>query len=128
MTTAENTPSRPHRRLRRALLVSLVLVAGWLGLRALAYRQFASMNQPFFGKVEAIQVGMTKAEVLRRLGPPGHLYRAVSAPANYYVSGYTFRRRPIEGEVMIYQGGFDMIAYLYLDRKGRTEEKFVGGS
>jgi outer membrane protein assembly factor BamE (lipoprotein component of BamABCDE complex) len=128
VTTAESTPKRPHRRLRRLLLVALVLVAGWIGLRALAYRQFASMNQPFFGKVEAIQVGMTKAEVLQRLGPPNHLYRAGSAPEHYYVSGYTHRRRPIEGEVMIYLGGFDMIAYLYLDRNGRTEDKFVGGS
>jgi outer membrane protein assembly factor BamE (lipoprotein component of BamABCDE complex) len=124
-------PDAARRRIgcSRSLLWTAIVVATLLCIViVVADRAWCNWNQPFYGKVTAITVGMTKAEVLQQLGAPTSLYRAGSAPENYYVEGYTFRRRPISGEVMIYLGGADMVAYIYIDKKGKVVDKFIGGS
>ncbi len=47
--------------------------------------------------------------------------------ADYYVPSYAYKRRSITGEVLIYVRG-DMVAYFYIDRNGRVEDVFIGGS
>jgi hypothetical protein len=86
------------------------------------------MNEPYFSKVAAIRDGMSEAEVVRRLGRPRFVYTSASAPGNYYVPGYEFRRRKINGKALVYLGGVDLIAYIYTDASGRVEETFIGGS
>ena len=75
----------------------------------------------------SIAAGTTEAGVLEKLGRPAKKYEADTAPHDYYVSGYQRKDRAISGSVLIYVRG-DTIAYVYLDREGRVEEVFVGGS
>ena len=84
---------------------------------------------------EALHVGMTEAEVLARVGDPDVALTADQAAQHYYISGYTYHRRPIRGKVLIYEpvpgqrGQFLVlchIVYVYLDRDGRVEEVFIG--
>ena len=84
---------------------------------------FPSDYVPFY----TVTVGMTEQGVYSLLGTPDHEYRHDEAPADYYVEGYSFKRRPIRGSVSIYVGG-EGIAYVYFDEGGRVEEVFVGGS
>jgi outer membrane protein assembly factor BamE (lipoprotein component of BamABCDE complex) len=75
----------------------------------------------------SIKVGMTELEVVRILGQPYKTYDAMSAPEDYYVQGYSYKRRPITNKVYIYVRT-EPIVYIYIDKQGRVEEVFVGGS
>jgi hypothetical protein len=44
------------------------------------------------------------------------------------VEGYSYRRRPISNEVLIYFGGADLIVYVYTDNDDRVEYVYIGGS
>jgi len=108
--------------------VVVALVAVWAGLRLFGEREFRQSNQPYFDKVDGIKVGMTKADVIRRMGQPDRKYTAANVPDDYYVEGYAFKRRKVDGEVLIYLGGMDLVAYIYVNRAGIVDDKFVGGS
>lgn len=83
--------------------------------------------QEQYGLFRSIKVGMTELEVVHTLGQPYKTYDAMSAPKDYYVQGYSYRRRQITNKVYIYIGT-EPIAYIYIDKQGRVEEVFVGGS
>jgi hypothetical protein len=104
------------------LAAALLLLLRW-GSPAINRLLFPSDYVPFY----SVTVGMTDQEVRSLLGPPDHEYRHDDAPEDYYVEGYSFKRRPIRGSVLIYVGGKG-IAYVYLDDGGRVEDVFVGGS
>jgi hypothetical protein len=78
-------------------------------------------------RFRAIKIGMSEAEVRSALGEPIFAYEGATAPADYYVKGYSFERRPITGRVLVYIGD-EPIAYVYIDRAGKVEHVFVGGS
>ncbi len=76
---------------------------------------------------EKVKAGDDELAVRNILGEPVHSYERVTAPADYYFSGYGRKIRPISGKVLIYLKT-DLILYVYLDQSGRVEETFVAGS
>ncbi len=106
-----------------ALVLTALVVAHFL-----AVHSWRTMNQPYLAEAEAIRAGMTEMEVIRRLGVPYRKYGRDNAPWDYYVPGYEFKRRKINGEVLIYTGAMDVIVYVYIDRRGKVEDTFIGGS
>jgi hypothetical protein len=75
-----------------------------------------------------LRVGLTESEVVRLLGEePALTYNRESAPADYYVEGWSRKVRPITHRVLIFKLG-EPICYVWLDEHGRVEDFFVGGS
>ncbi len=85
-------------------------------------------NEPYFSRAAAIKPGMAEAEVLDTLGEPWHVYDAETAPEDYYVEGYGYRKRRISNKVLIYFGGVDLIVYVYVDKHSKVEYVYIGGS
>lgn len=104
--------------------VVVLVLAGlvWWGSQAID-----SVYGPEYERFEAIQVGMTEEQVRELLGDPLKVYDAETAPEDYYVEGWTFKRRPITNKVFIYIAT-EPIAYVWFDEQNRVEEVFVGGS
>lgn len=75
----------------------------------------------------AVKVGMADEEVTNLLGNPYKIYYKGTAPTNYYVEGYTYKKRDIPNKVFIYIGA-EPIAYIYFDSQNKVEDVFVGGS
>jgi hypothetical protein len=73
------------------------------------------------------QRGMSEQEVVQLLGKPYKVYEASTAPSDYYIEGYSYKRREITNKVYIYIAT-EPIAYIYLDKENRVEAVFVGGS
>ena len=61
------------------------------------------------------------------LGQPWKVYHRDTAPKNYYVEGWTYKKRPIKEKVFIYLEG-SPILYVYFDKTGKVEYTFIGGS
>lgn len=61
--------------------------------------------RPQYEILETIQPGMTEARVRELLGKPHKVYEAGTAPEDYYVEGWAYKRRPITNQVFIYHGG-----------------------
>lgn len=84
-----------------------------------------------FGRREIeskLRLGLTEAEVVRLLGAaPAASYDRDTAPANYYVEGWSRRERPITHRVLIFHLG-EPICYVWLDKGGLVEDFYVGGS
>jgi hypothetical protein len=80
-----------------------------------------------YAELRSIKVGMTEAEVRAALGAPLHEYTQENAPKPYYVKGWTYKERSISHKVLIYIKA-EPIAYIWIDRQGRVEDVFVGGS
>ncbi len=80
-----------------------------------------------YERFRAIQPGMTEQEVRVHLGTPTREFERETAPADYYVEGWSFNERPITNKVLIYVGS-EPICYVYLDDANTVEEIFVGGS
>src|SRR5687768_6199998 len=78
-----------------------------------------------YAAYRSIKPGMTEADVLAVLGHPDHQYTKATAPDDYYVKGYSHKRREITGKVFIYIGP-EPIAYVYLDDNNIVEHVFVG--
>lgn len=117
---------------KKSWQIAAVAVAA-VGLSALLFA-FYWANRIFddaFGEdyrlLESIHPGMTVEEVVGRLGPPDLQYSAESAPENYYVTGYAYKRRPITNMVYIYILT-EPIGYVYFDRDERVEEMVIRGS
>lgn len=103
--------------------VALALLAGAGLLRCGPSAVFKAEYERF----QSIQAGMTEQEVRDKLGTPRHVYEKASAPEDYYVKGYSRKKRSITNKVLIYAAS-EPIAYVYLDDQGKVEEVFVGGS
>ena len=71
--------------------------------------------------------GDSESRVRELLGEPLHEHKKDSAPANYYISGYGRKERPITGKALIYLD-VDLILYVYLDSHGRVEETVIARS
>ena len=116
------------RRLKWCGYVVLGMALVLVPLMTAAYFSWRWTNEPYFSRAAAIKRGMPEAEVRERLGEPWHVYDAESAPEDYYVEGYSYRRRPISNKVLIYFGGLDLIVYVYTDNEDRVEYVYIGGS
>jgi len=75
----------------------------------------------------SVTIGDSEADVIEKLGEPALTYGGETAPADYYVSGWARKERPITGKVCIYMRK-DLILYIWLDGEGRVEDMFIGGS
>jgi outer membrane protein assembly factor BamE (lipoprotein component of BamABCDE complex) len=104
-----------------AATLAVLAAFSWLGSGVMR------LLDPDYERFESIEVGMKEDEVRQLLGPPTREYSASDAPEDYYVPGFSFKRRPISGRVLIYVG-VEPIAYIYLDKEGRVEDTFIGGS
>jgi outer membrane protein assembly factor BamE (lipoprotein component of BamABCDE complex) len=80
-----------------------------------------------YARLRSIEIGMTEAEVVQKLGSPDEVHDAANAPENYYVAGYSYEKRRIANKVFIYIES-EPIAYVYFDHRNRVEYVFVGGS
>ena len=74
-----------------------------------------------------LELGLTAAQVVERLGDPDRVYDADAAPEDYYVDGWAHRERPITSTVQIFILG-EPICYVWYDENQRVEDWFVGGS
>jgi hypothetical protein len=119
-----------HGRQRPACVIALVgcVALGLAVLHLLARWADRWFNEPYLSRAEAVQRGMTEGQTTERLGEPAYVYEAQIAPQNYYVDGYTYRKRPISNKVLIFFGGGDLIVYVWIDNHGRVEDVFIGGS
>jgi hypothetical protein len=107
-----------------------LLIVVLLGLTAafLAAGSSVTMLSPeAYQRFASIEVGMTRDEVLNRLGPPDYQFEANTVAENYCVEGYSCSGRPIEHRLYVYLGG-EPIAYIYLDHQERVEDVYIGGS
>jgi hypothetical protein len=98
-----------------------------------------------------IHRGMTEDDVIKLYGEPRFEYYfnstgslilkdnvsgEESAVPKYFdtgnykiqINGYQKSPYPITHKIIVYWGGFDAIAYVYINRDGKVEKKFVGGS
>jgi hypothetical protein len=97
-----------------------------------------------------INKGMTEGDVINLYGSPRYVYffdstgslklkdnksgnvsiLQKSATGNYriYIKGYEESPYPISYKVIVYWGGFDAIAYVYINQAGKVEKTFIGGS
>ena len=71
--------------------------------------------------------GMSEDEVRSTLGEPYREYTKESAPWDYYVNGYEYKKREVTHKVLIYLVG-DTICYVYTGPDSLVEEVFIGGS
>lgn len=109
----------------RALVAVGVVAGAWAALSVAGPWLDRVLFPEDHARFESVQIGMTESDVRARLGVP---YREYTGPRDdYYVDGYSFKRREIRGKVLIYIG-IEHVAYVYLDPNGRTEEVHVGGS
>lgn len=73
----------------------------------------------------------TEKEVIEVFGNPKTFYKGTE---NYYMEGYSFKKRKISNKALIYfpknptDVVADLILYVYIDDKGQVEGHFVGGS
>lgn len=112
------------RRETFALLATMGLLLA-VGLLLVGY-QLAQWRRPTLESWERISPGLSETEVRGLLGKPHREYDE-GAPADYYVSGYARKERRISGKVLIYMGA-DLVLYVWIDKQGKVEEVFRGGS
>jgi hypothetical protein len=107
-------------------LVIVLIVAGFAALYV-----FAPAIDPWKEERQAFRnatpIGASEGDVRAALGKPAEEYTAQNAPADYYVDGYSYRKRPISNKVLIYIGT-EPICNVWLDEAGKVEDRFVGGS
>ena len=109
-----------HKTLVSSLtFVLLVIIGSLLFLRILNWNVYKD-----FGKISA---GMSEAEVVRILGKSLDIIKAGDGKA-FPIPGYASDTYPISEKVLVYYGDFDSIAYVYINRSGRVEHVFAGGS
>jgi len=74
----------------------------------------------------------TEEEVIKVFGKPHKIF--YKGEKDYYVKGYSFKRRLIQNKVYIYfpkmhsSDYVDIILYVYFDNNNLVEDYFVGGS
>ena len=75
-----------------------------------------------------LRLGLTEPEVARLLGEaPALTYDRATAPADYYVEGWSRKERAITHRVLIFRLG-EPICYAWLAERGPVEDFYVGGS
>jgi len=114
---------KPTRFLKKVAF-GLILVS-IVGSLILAHMKIREVTEPDYERLEVIQVGMTEEEVIKILGPPHKSFRKETAPKDYYVPGWSYKKRDITNKVLIYNFG-EPIAYYYLDNN--VEDIYIGGS
>lgn len=75
-----------------------------------------------------IKPGMSESDLKRSLGPPRDVQSPATGQRTCSLPGYSHTQKPISHRCLIYLGGRDAIAYVYVDHEGRVEDVFVGGS
>lgn len=76
---------------------------------------------------QKIVLGMSEDDVRDKFGKPQYEYTKENAPKNYYIDGYSNKKRYISNKVLIYIFT-EPIAYIWINDKGKVEEFYVGGS
>jgi hypothetical protein len=76
---------------------------------------------------DAVDIGVSEAEVRRVLGSPYLEYTKEAAPNPYYVEGWHFKKREISNKVLIYMRG-EPICYIWINAAGAVEDFYLGGS
>ena len=78
--------------------------------------------------ISKVSPGMTEDEVIRKLGKPFEVQSPETGQQRCRVDGYSHTERTISNRCLVYFGAYEAIAYVYIDRNGRVEDVFVGGS
>jgi len=115
------------KRRKAVLLFGLIGLTLFLAVLAGALFLFDPFADARNELTSAVAIGMTESEVRAALGEPQFEYSAADAPEDYYVSGYSHRKRAISNKVHVYVTG-EPICYVWYDSSNRVEDYFVGGS
>ena len=108
-----------------AILAGITLIIGFI-----IYNGSKNIDKVFaddYKKFNSISKGMEEHSVIELLGNPQKSYHAPNYPSDYYIPGYSFKRRDISNKVFIYIGT-EAIAYIYINDQNKVEDIFVGGS
>ncbi len=87
------------------------------------------LRDPFGHEVirSKLALGLSRADVLSRLGEPSCVLERATTPDHYYVDGWAYKEREISNSVLVFLLG-EPICYVWIDDDGRVEDYFVGGS
>jgi len=113
-------------RTRIGLFFVVLFALFGLGV-ALTWYHLEKWRAPVRTSWKNVNVGDSETKVRDLLGPPIFEYTLENAPADYRVSGYGQPSRGITGKVLIYLKA-DLVLYVWIDKNGRVEEKFVAVS
>jgi hypothetical protein len=108
------------------ICIGLAVLAGCI-VFCWAMLTIKSVVQEEYPLYKAISLGMSDREVITRLGQPKRIVTSPNYPSNYYIDGYSCKKRAITNKVFIYVGG-EVIAYYYFNSENKVEDVFVGGS
>lgn len=111
---------------KKKVWLSLAILFPLVGF-ALFIEKMNEAFEPEYKRLEVIQVGMAEEEVIRLLGPPHWVFRKETAKKDYYIPGWSYKKRDITNKVLIYSFS-EPIAYYYLDNNNKVEDIFIGGS
>lgn len=113
--------------LRKIAITGAVLVVFVGVIVVVAEIVFWDIAEEKYEKLRGIEIGMSERDVIKKLGSPTMTYTKDSAPKDYYVEGYSKKKREITNKVLIYVLG-EPIGYYYIDNDGKVEDRHVGGS
>lgn len=105
----------------------LALVASPLVAAAVLWGAVWLMDLPKRQVDAKLELDLTPAQIVERLGEPNLVHHAGTAPEDYYVEGWARRERPITSMVQVFILG-EPICYVWYDEDGLVEDWFLGGS
>jgi hypothetical protein len=123
---------------KRTIRIAAILAIGVLAATALLF--FGGMalldglgllppehpgNVQAMEQFSSIEVGMPEAQVIAKLGNPDSVYGPGARPEEYQVSGYPYEKRRVTGKLLIFSGGADVLAYVYINTTGKVEHVYV---
>ena len=121
---------REMRILKLKKLLTIIVIIFILFIGIFFVKGFVTVKDTFreeYERFSLVKPGMGEQEVVKLLGNPYKIYFRTTAPKDYYISGYAYKKREIINKVFIYIGT-EPIAYIYFDNQNKVEDIFIGGS
>lgn len=121
MTSEVKRASLTHR------IALIALIATVVGGATIGSTAIYLWRRPTVELWQRVTIGLSEAEVRSVLGAPWREFHRETAPQDYYVPGYSRKKRPISAKVMIYLDR-SMICYVWFNSSNRVEDIYYGPS